>query len=321
MADQILSQEEIDALLTAMDKGEVDLKHDAKDEPVVQDYNLTSRSTMLRSQFHALEEVCDRFATRMSLALSTTFQQPIEVGPVSTEMVKYGEFISSFSTPTNLTIFSMEPLIGEALMAVEPQLVFSLIDCMFGGDGKPLGRIREFTLIEQRMMKKFAAEALAGLEEAWSVVHKVSIGLRRIESKPEFAHLASAGEPMVVIVFGVKGLAFSGNIQLCISYLMLEPIKEVLVDAERREKDSQPAWHAQLRELLKDMPVNVIAELGQTSRTVGEVLSLQVDDVLQLPTGPKDQIVLKIDGVPKFFGFPGIIKGNRAVEIIRGLNR
>ena len=76
MADQILSQEEIDALLSAMDKGEVDLKQDAKDEPVVQDYNLTSRSTMLRSQFHALEEVCDRFATRMSLALSTTLQQP-----------------------------------------------------------------------------------------------------------------------------------------------------------------------------------------------------------------------------------------------------
>jgi len=101
---------------------------------------------------------------------------------------------------------------------------------------------------------------------------------------------------------------------------MLEPIKAVLAATERREKDSQPVWHAQWRELLKDTPVNVTAELGQTSRTVGEVLNLQVDDVLQLPTGPKDQIVLKIDGVPKFLGFPGITKGSRAVEIIRCLN-
>jgi flagellar motor switch protein FliM len=321
MADQILSPEEIDALLSAMDKGEVDLKQDARDKPVVQAVNLTSRNTMLRSQLHALEEVCDRFATRMSLGLATVFQQPIEVGPVSTEMIQYGEFISSFSTPTNLNIFTMEPLIGEALMAIEPQLVFSLIDCMLGGDGKPLGRIRDFTLIEQRMLKKFAAEVLTWLEAVWSILHKVKVGLRRVESKPEFAHLASANEPMVVIVFGVKGQAFSGKIHLCISYLMLEPIKGILAATARREKDSQPAWHAQLRKLLADTPVNIIAELGRTFRTVGEVLNLQVDDVLQLPTGPKDQILLKIDGVPKFYGFPGVIKGNRAVEITRCLNR
>ncbi|MFZ0241019.1 MAG: flagellar motor switch protein FliM [Desulfobacterales bacterium] len=321
MADQVLSQEEIDALLSAMDKGEVDLKQDAPAQEVVREYNLTSRNTLLRSQFHGLEEVCDRFATRLSVGLSTSLQQSIEVEPVSTEMVKYGEFINIFSTPTHLSIFTLEPLIGEAMMAIQPQLVFSLIDCMFGGPGKPLGRTREFTLIEQRMMKKFAAEALAGLQEAWSVVHKVKIGLRRSESKPEFVRLAGANDLMVIIVFGVKGEAFTGNIHLCLSYLTLEPIKDILAATERHEKDSQPAWHDQLRRLLKDTPVNIIAELGQTSRTVGEVLKLQVDDVLHLPSGPKDQIVLKVDGVPKFFGFPGIIKGNRAVEITRLVDR
>ncbi|MFZ1202609.1 MAG: hypothetical protein WAO07_20775, partial [Desulfobacterales bacterium] len=209
MADQVLSQEEIDALLSAMDKGEVDLKQDAPAQEVVREYNLTSRNTLLRSQFHGLEEVCDRFATRLSVGLSTSLQQSIEVEPVSTEMVKYGEFINIFSTPTHLSIFTLEPLIGEAMMAIQPQLVFSLIDCMFGGPGKPLGRTREFTLIEQRMMKKFAAEALAGLQEAWSVVHKVKIGLRRSESKPEFVRLAGANDLMVIIVFGVKGEAFT----------------------------------------------------------------------------------------------------------------
>lgn len=317
MADQILSPEEIDALLSAMDKGEVDLKPEARGEPVIQEYSLTSRSTMLRGQFFALEEVYDRFATKLGDFMSGTFQQPIEVGIVSSEMIKYGDFISTFSTPTSMNVFTMEPLIGTALMAVEPGLVFSLIDCMFGGDGKPLNRIREFTLIEQRMMKKFCVEVLARLEQSWAVVQAVKIAFRKTEVKPEFVHLASPGEMMLVVVFSIKGNAFAGNIHLCISHLMLEPVKDRLSAPGRREKDAQPNWGDKLQELLKDTPVSIIAELGRTVHTVGEVLKLKVDDVLQLPTGPKDQIVLKVDGVPKYYGFPGTIKGNRAVEIIR----
>jgi len=321
MADQILSQEEIDALLSAMDKGEVDLKQDVQGKPVIQEYSLTSQSVALRAQFHALDEVYDRFVNMLSRFMSNTFQRPIEVELVSTETVEYSDFISSFPTPTSLSFFTMEPLIGSALMAVEPELVFSLIDCMFGGPGKPLERIREFTLIEQRMMKKFVAEVLSRLEQAWSTVHKVRITLSKTETKPEYVHLLNPNELAMIIVFGIKGQEFSGNIHLCLSQLMLEPIKEKLSATCRPEKESQSSWYSQLKELIKDTPVNVTAELGRTVRTVGEVLNLQVNDVLQLPSGPKDQVVLKVDGVPKYFGFPGVIKGNRAVEIVKNLNR
>jgi len=315
MSDQILTQEEIDALLSAMDKGEVDLEEDARSEAEVTPYNLTSQNIMLRDQFHALEEVYDKLARLLVTSFTASLQRSIEVEFVSTEMVKYIECIGAFSTPTSFSIFTMEPLIGSAMLAIEPKLVYSLIDCMFGGDGKPTERMREFTLIEQRMMRKFALEVLANLQKAWNIVDAITVHLRKTETKPEFVHLASPNDLMVVIVFSVKGQEFSGNLHVCIPYLMLEPIKDKLSSKYLREKDMEHTWQEQLEALLQDTPVTLIAELGVTTRSVKDLLDLQVDDVIQLNTGPEDLVTLTVNHVPKFLGFPGIIKGNRAVEI------
>ncbi len=315
MSDQILTQEEIDALLSAMDKGEVELEEEVKPEAEVVAYNLTSQNIMLRDQFHALEEVYDKLARLLGTSFSGSLQRSIEVEFISTEMVKYTECISAFSNPTSFTIFTMEPLIGSAMLAAEPRLVYSLIDCMFGGDGKPTERMREFTLIEQRMMRKFALEALANLQEAWKIVDPITAVLKKTEIKPEFVHLASPNDLIVVIVFGVKGREFAGNLHICIPYLMLEPIKDKLSTKYLREKDTEHNWSEQLEILLQDTPVTLVAELGITTRSVRDLLDLQIDDVIQLNTGPEDLVTLTVDHIPKFFGFPGIIKGNRAVEI------
>jgi flagellar motor switch protein FliM len=125
---------------------------------------------------------------------------------------------------------------------------------------------------------------------------------------------------MVVIVFAVKGKEFSGNLHFCLSYLMLEPIKEKLSPKYLREKDIENTWSRQLQRLLQETPVTVIAELGRTRQTIGSILNLKVDDVVLLPTGPEDSIVLSVDHVPKYLAYPGIIKGNRAVEISALLN-
>ena len=315
MSDQILTQEEIDALLSAMDSGEVDLEEEAKSETEVVAYNLTSQNIMLRDHFYALEEVYDKFATLFEAHLSSLLQRSMEVEFVSTEMVKYQECISAFSSPTSFTVFTMDPLIGSAMLAIEPRLVYSLIDCMFGGDGKPTERMREFTLIEQRMVRRFASEVLTNLQQAWTTIDPISIAIKRAEIKPEFVHLASPNDLMVVIVFAVKGQEFSGNIHLCIPYLMLEPIKDKLSSKYLRGKNQEHTWSEQLEMLLQDTPVTIIAELGITSRSVKDLLDLQVNDVLQLNTGPEDLITLTVDHVHKYLGFPGIIKGNRAVEI------
>ena len=315
MSDQILSQEEIDALLSAMDKGEVDLEEEVKQEAEVLDYNLTSQNIMLRDQFHALEEVYDKLARLLGTSFSALLQRSIEVDFVSTEMVKYTECISAFSNPTSFTIFTMDPLIGSAMLAIEPRLVYSLIDCMFGGDGKPTERMREFTMIEQRMMQKFGLEVLVNLQNAWKIVDPITVSLKKTEIKPDFVHLASPNDLIVVIVFGVKGQQFSGNLHICIPYLMLEPIKDKLSTKYLREKDMEHNWSEQLQKLLQDTPVTLTAELGIATRSVRDLLDLQIDDILQLNTGPEDLVTLTVDHIPKFLGFPGIIKGNRAVEI------
>ena len=315
MSDQILSQEEIDALMSAMDSGEVDLEEETKPETEVVGYNLTSQNIMLRDQFYALEEVYDKFATLLNRSLSTSLQRAIEAEFVSTEMIKYSEFIGTFSRPTSFMIYSMDPLIGSAMLVIEPTLVYSLIDCMFGGDGKPTQQVREFTLIEQRMMRKFSLEVLHSLQQAWMIIDPVNISLKKTESKPEFVHLAAPNDVMVVIVFAVKGEKFSGNLHICIPYLMLEPIKDKLSSKLPGSKDHDHTWSEHLQKLLQEMPVTLVAELGLTTRSVRDLLDLHIDDVLQLDTGPEDLITLSTGNVPKFLGFPGIIKGNRAVEI------
>ncbi len=315
MSDQILTQEEIDALLSAMDKGEVDLEEEVRQETEVLAYNLTSQNIMLRDQFHALEEVYDKLARMLGTSFSALLQRSIEVDFISTEMVKYTNCISAFSNPTSFAIFAMEPLIGSAMLAIEPRLVYSLIDCMFGGDGQPTERMREFTLIEQRMMHKFALEVLANLRKAWEIVNPITVFLKKTEIKPDFVYLASPNDLIGVIVFGVKSREFSGNLHICIPYLMLEPIKDKLSTKYLREKDLEHNWSEQLQKLLQDTQVTLTAELGITTRSVRDLLDLQVDDVVQLNTGPEDLVTLTVDHIPKFLGFPGIIKGNRAVEI------
>ena len=315
MSDQILTQEEIDALLSAMDRGEVDMAEEAQGQSEVVAYSLTSTNVMLRDQFSALEEVYDKFATLLDTSISSLLQRSIEVDFVSTEMVKYQEWISAFSSPTNFNIFSMDPLVGSALLAVEPELIFSIIDCMFGGEGKPISHVREFTLIEQRMIKKFASEILSQFEQAWKIVNPIRITLKKSETKPEYVHLCSPNDLMVVIVFSIKGEQFSGNFHMCLSYMMLEPIKEKLSAKYLREKDLENTWGGRIENLLQDTPVTMIAELGHTTRTVRDLLNLKLDDVIQLDTGPEDQVRLTVDHVPKYLGYPGIIKGNRAVEV------
>ena len=320
MSNQILTQEEIDALLSAMERGDVDIEQEAKKDVEAAPYNLTSQNLILRDQLSALEEVYDKFTRLMQDTLSSTLQGSFFLEFVSTEMVKYKEFISAFSSPTSFTLFSMEPLIGTALLCIEPNLVFSLIDSMFGGDGKPTTRVRQFTQIELRMIKKFTSEILAKFQKAWSSVYLTNMALKKTETKPEFVQLVPPNDIMLIIVFAIKGPEFSGNFHFAIPYLMMEPIKEKLSPKYLREKDMEHTWAPQLKELLKDTLVTVIAELGKTTQTVRDLLNLQVEDVIKLKAGPDDLISISVDQIPKYQGYPGIIKGNRAVEIVKLLN-
>ena len=316
MSEQILSQEEVGALLSAMEKGDIDLEGQEKDESGAESYDLTSKRIMLRDQFGALDQVYDRFKTSLSNSLSSSLQKTIEIDLVSSEMVKFGKFMRAFLNPTSFNMFSMDPLIGTAMLAIEPSLVFSLIDCMFGGDGKPVSEIREFTVIEHRMIRKLTIDVLKNWGKAWERVYPINCSIKQSETKPEFVNLFNPDDSVIVIVFSIKGDDFSGNIHWCISYLMLEPIKENLSSGRLAEVDTQHRWGGQLQELLKNTQVHITAELGKTiNHTVRDLLNLQSGDVVLLNNGPQDPIMVAVEEIPKYQGFPGVFKGNRAVHV------
>ncbi len=316
MSEQILSQEEVGALLSAMESGDVAMESDEKEDSPVESYDLTSKRIMLRDQFAALDQVYDRFKTSLSNSLSSSLQKPIKLEFVSSEIARFGEFINAFPNPTGFNMFGMEPLIGTALLAIEPNLVFSLIDCMFGGEGKPLSKIREFTIIEQRMIAKFAEDVLKNWEKAWERVCSLKCSVKQTETKPEFVHLFDPDDSVIVIVFSINGDEFSGNIHWCISYHMLEPIKDRLSSGRMSDVDQENRWGARIHELLKKTKVKITAELGtSTNHAVRDLLNLKLGDVIKLNTGPRDPVTIAVEEIPKYLGFPGVIKGNRAVQI------
>jgi flagellar motor switch protein FliM len=209
----------------------------------------------------------------------------------------------------------MAPLKGSALLAIEPGLAFSLIDCMFGGTGKPVKSIREFTHIEQGVVKKFSREMLRGLERAWGAVLPVAIASKKDETMTQFVQVISSDDIAVTVAFSISGEEFSGNIHICIPYLMLDPVKEKLSFKTLGESEGGSKRNEELLPLLDETRVAVTVELGKTMHNVNDVLTLQSGDVIKLNSGPQDPVLVRVEQVPKYQGFPGIVKGNRAVEI------
>jgi len=325
MADQILTQEEVDALLSSMKAGDVDLEvseeQEETSETQIPVYDLTSQNIMMREQFDVLDEVFDRFANFLRSSLSTSFRAPIDTTLASTEMVKFGDFLEGLPNPSSFHTFRMEPLIGSALIAIEPNLVFFLIDCMFGGTGKSMVfQERDFTLIEQRVMRKFANETLKDLEKAWEFVQILRMSLGKSETKQQFVRLVAPSDPVIAVAFSVSLDEFSGQLWLCIPYLLLEPIKDKLSYRNIREAELENAWNMQLQKLLSDTEVTVSVELGKSSWRVRDVLNLKEGDIIRLNTGPQSPIAVKVEKVPKMLGIPGVVAGNRAVQVTELLN-
>ncbi|MBW1706106.1 MAG: flagellar motor switch protein FliM [Deltaproteobacteria bacterium] len=321
MAQQILSQEEVDALLSSVASGEVELeppegvetKEAVADLPV---YDLTAQNIMMREQFDVLDEVHDRFANSLRNSMGSTLGVSVEIELASTEMVKFGEFMEGLSGQTSFHTFRMEPLVGSALLAIEGSLVFFLIDCMFGGTGKgSIRQEREFTLLEQRIMRKFAGDVLKDLEKAWELVLPMRISIGKSETKQQFVRLVSPNDLVIVVMTVVSLDEFSANMLLCVPYLLLEPIREKLSYKNLRDAELGNDWIKQLKELLNETEVTVAAELGRASHTVRDILNLRRGDVIVLNTGPQDPVPVMVEKVPKFLGIAGVVAGNRAVQI------
>jgi flagellar motor switch protein FliM len=315
MSNEILSQEEIDALLGAMDKGELDLETNPETIVETEAYDITSQEVHMKDDFDALAEVYEKFTRRMKGTLEARLQTNVVIQLASKSIVKYGDFIGPHTRPTGFGIFSMEPLIGKCLMVFEPRLFFILMDCLAGGTGNPPKKIRDFTPIESGILRRLFGDILEDLEKAWQVVYAVKISLTKDETNPEFLHVANPADLMMVNQYDIKVNTSSAKMHICFPYLMLSAIRHELSSSHMQSKNTEQVYTEKLKQVLRMTPVTVIAELGKSIHTVRDILHLKEDDVITLDKGPQDHVTVSVESVPKFQGMAGIAKGNRAVHI------
>ncbi|MFQ5560825.1 MAG: flagellar motor switch protein FliM [Nitrospinota bacterium] len=316
---QVLSQDEVDALLRGVTDGEVETESDdTLDDSGVISYDLTSQERIIRGRMPTLDIINQRFSRLFRNSLSTSLRKILDVSTVSTDTVKFGEFLKSLPVPASIHIFKMEPLRGFALFIAESKLVFALVDSFFGGSGSSAMKIegRDFTTIEQRMIKKVILMALTDFEKAWKPVHDVSVSFVRSEINPQFASIVPPTDVVVVILFEIEMDQVSGTMTVCLPYSTIEAvIGKLRAGFQSDQLEVDQAWIERLRERLTEAEVEVTVELGTTTVSGRDLVEFKQGDVIQLSNDIAEQLVVKIEGVPKFLGYPGTAKGSKAVQV------
>jgi len=320
MSEKILSQDEVDALLNAMNDEQIDLDDELSSESEARTFDLVNNDTEKNIKFKVLQEIFNRFVEFSGNTLGKLLQKEIIVEHAATEVVKFEEFIFEYERPANFTIFTMDPLLGKAIMGIPAKLASSLIDCMMGGEGTPINKQKDFTRLESRLLDKFCGKLLGDFEHSWKNIFPIQTKVVKVESNPEYIHVISQSEAVVKISFLIKGSEFEGNVNFCMSYLMLELVKDKLSEKYIREKETDPKQGIRIKNLIYDTEVDVIAELGTLGKTVHEILELKVNDILRMKCGPEDFVTIKLGGIPKYIGEAGVVKGNKAVEISKRIH-
>ena len=316
---EILSQDEIDSLLKGMsgDKLEEDSSAIKNDEGIIP-YDLTNQEKIIRGRMPTLEIICQRFTRIFRTTISSLLRKVIDVNLLGIESIKFGEFLKSLPVPSSLHLFKMEPLKGYNLFVLESKLVFSIIDIFFGGDGTTTTKIegRDFTIIEDRLIKKVVTAGLNDLQEAWSPIHKLKMEYFRSEMNPQFATIVPHSDVVLLITFEVEIDKITGTMMLCIPYSTIEPIRVKLYtgfQTERLEVDY--SWINRLKRVITRLYVETSVELASKKITVKEVLNLKKGDVINLGKDISDPLIVYIEKVPKFKGYAGIYRNNNAIKI------
>jgi flagellar motor switch protein FliM len=323
---EVLSQGEVDALLRGVGDGEVDTENDEvpEDESGVVPYDLTSQEKIIRGRLPTLDIINQMFSRLFRNTFSTMMRKSVDVSTVSTDTIKFGDFLRSLPVPSSLHIFRMEPLRGHGLMVVESKLVFAVVDTFFGGSGTKDIKInsRDFSSIEIRMTKSVVMSALEDLEKAWRPVHTVTTNFVRSEVNPQFAAIVPPTDIVLVILFEIEMESISGTLTICLPYAAIEPIiPKLKAQFQSEEMEVDQVWVRRLRAELLTTEIELVAELGTNILTPQELMKFKVGDTLMLGNDVTDPLTLKVEQIPKFKGFPGVSRGNKAVQLTEIIER
>lgn len=321
----VLSQDEVDALLKGVQSGDIDTET-ARDKLIsgIRAYDLTSQERIVRGRMPGLEIANERFARFFRNSISTIMMHFVDISIQSTEVIKFGEFMKTIPFPSNINIFKMEPLKGYALLVMEAPLVFSFIEFFFGSSSARYVKSegRAFTAIEQQVIKKMVDVALRDLSNAWNGITQIECEYVGSEMNPQFVTIVTPSEIVIKIEIHLEVEDFTGKLFFCIPYSMVEPVKEKLYSGIQSDKSSaDQRWISRLSDMLRDSYVNVTAEMGKVHMTCGELLSLDVGNILTLNKSTTDDFIIKVGDVPKFCGKPGYSRGNQALKIVKVLQK
>lgn len=320
--EKILSQDEVDALLRGVSDGEIETEPQAVEEGPESDgpvpYDLGNQEWVVRGRMPTLDVIHQQFSRLFRIALSDILRKSVEVTVTNQSVLKFGEFTKRLPVPAYLQITSMEPLRGLSMIATDAATVYLLVDHFFGGAGqthvKPEGQ--DFTLIEQRVMRKVMQMGVKNLEKAWEPVQKLSINPVRAEMNPQLASIVLPSDIVIVVTLGIELGNSVGDIHLCLPYAMLEPLREKLqVSFQSDFYEVDHGWVKRFSARLKEAGVNVSVTLGETEISVEELMRFAPGDVVMLDQATTQPLTATVEGMPKFLGFPGVSKGAQSFQI------
>lgn len=320
--NDLLSQDEIDALLHGVDGGDVDTEDEEIFDADARSYDFTSQDRIVRGRMPTLEMINERFARYFRNSLFNMLRRTPEIAVGGVQMLKFAEYIHSLFVPTSLNLVHIKPLRGTALFVFDPKLVFIIVDNFFGGSGKFYNKIegREFTQTENRIIEMMLQHAFTDMIEAWSPVLDVEYEYQNSEVNPHFANIVSPTEVVVISTFHIELDGGGGDLHVTIPYSMLEPIRELLdagTVSDRSEVDER--WVQALKEDIKSADIQIKSILTEVDVDLKRVFNLQEGDII--PFDFPDSITLTTeDDVPIYKGKFGVSQGNNAIKITEPVN-
>jgi flagellar motor switch protein FliM len=317
MAESILSQNEVDALLDGISNTDNDKLYDGE----VRDFNLAEQQYIGRGRLPTLELINERFTRLLRIGLFNFLRRSSEVSSGAIKVTEYGEFLKTLAQPTNINLIQVKPLRGTALIVIDPDLIFLFVDNFFGGDGRfqVKGTGREFTPTEQRTIQRVLNIIFDSYSKAWDPVYKIAMSFIRSEINTQFANIAGPTELVAITTFRIDIGAIGGLVNFCFPYSMIEPIREMLAnDLQGQPESTDETWTDQLKHQLKSAEVEAIANLCSISTTLRSVMHMKVGDTIPVQLNPV--IELKVDGVPVLEGSYGKFEDQYAIRVEKLIN-
>ena len=315
----LLYQDEIDALLHGVDDGEVDTDTDI-DDGTAQSYDLTSQDRIVRGRMPTLEMVNERFSRYTRISLFNLLRRSADVAVGGIQVQKFGEYVHTLFVPTSLNMIKLRPLRGTGLIVLDAKLVFKLVDNYFGGDGRH-AKIegREFTPTELRVVEMVLQEAFTDLKEAWKAVLPVEFEFVNAEVNPSMANIVSPSEVVVVSTFHIELDGGGGDMHITLPYSMIEPIRETLdSDLQTDVDDIDDRWIKSLREGILNATVNIGCKVAQKEVPLRDIIDLKEGDVI--PMEMPGDLVITANGIPMMLAKLGQSKGNLALQVLEKID-